>query len=70
MKNKINELSKPFCIIGTGGFEREIICLLHDLFDHKGKVISGQVVFVLNKEYLFENEIMDVPVYALEDFDF
>jgi sugar O-acyltransferase (sialic acid O-acetyltransferase NeuD family) len=65
-----NTLSKPFCIIGAGGFGREILCLLHDLFSHHGKDIRGQVVFALHKEYIKEHEIMGVPVYPLETFDF
>lgn len=70
MEDKINNLNKPFCIIGAGGFGREILCLLNDIYAHFGKNIYGQVVFVVNEEYLNENEIMDVPVFGYEGFDF
>jgi hypothetical protein len=36
---------KQICIIGTGGFAREVYCCLEDIFKHKGISFDDKVVF-------------------------
>lgn len=36
---------KQICIVGTGGFAREVYCCLEDIFNSKGKSFEDRVVF-------------------------
>jgi sugar O-acyltransferase (sialic acid O-acetyltransferase NeuD family) len=69
--NKINNLSdKPICIIGTGGFGREIFCIIHELFKQNEIEINNNVIFSVNKSFQSNTEIMGIAVINLEDIDY
>ncbi len=55
----------PLCIIGAGGFGREVLCLYIDICRQQGKEYKGTVIFAEEDAFWKERTIMDTPVLAL-----
>lgn len=53
---------KKICIWGTGGFGREVLCLITDVFRAKGEDTAGKVFFIVDDEFYTESRIMGIDV--------
>jgi len=53
---------KKHCIYGTGGFGREVLCLVKDILSLENKSIKGEVFFLVDDEYFKDDIIMGIPV--------
>lgn len=62
-------LQKPICIVGTGGFGREALCCLIDIHNHTNTVINSATQFMVDDEYLDEEEIMGIRVIPKSQFN-
>jgi len=60
---------KKICIWGTGGFGREVLCLLTDVFRAKGEDTAGKVFFIVDDEFYTESRIMGIDVLRRSDLD-
>lgn len=60
-----SETSLPLCIIGAGGFGREVLCLYTDICRHEGKPYEGKVIFAENDAHWQERSVMGIPVLRL-----
>src|ERR1700744_4143295 len=59
---------KKICIVGAGGFGREIFCCLQDGMEKKQK-LEDTVCFMVDDQYLTETKIMGVDVIPTSKFD-
>jgi sugar O-acyltransferase (sialic acid O-acetyltransferase NeuD family) len=64
-----NNTNKKICIFGAGGFGREVLCCLIDLFAEKSLSIYDSIYFMVNDEYYNQSTIMDINVILLSKFD-
>jgi sugar O-acyltransferase (sialic acid O-acetyltransferase NeuD family) len=62
-------IDKKLCIIGTGGFARDVLFAYLEIIKHDYSIPVKNVVFMVSRKYITLNEVMGVPVIALEDFD-
>lgn len=53
---------KKYCIYGTGGFGREVLCLVKDILSLENKSIKDEVFFLVDDEYFKDEIIMGIPV--------
>lgn len=53
---------KKYCIYGTGGFGREVLCLIKDILSLENKSIKDEVFFLVDDEYFTDEIIMGIPV--------
>jgi sugar O-acyltransferase (sialic acid O-acetyltransferase NeuD family) len=60
--------NNKICIIGTGGFGREVLCCLIDLYRSSKINIFENVYFMVSDEYYKEETVMGVKVIKLSDF--
>lgn len=60
---------KKICIWGTGGFGREVLCLITDVFRAKGEDTAGKVFFIVDDEFYTESRIMGIEVLRRSDLD-
>jgi len=60
---------KKICIWGTGGFGREVLCLLTDVFRARGEDTTGKVFFIVDDEFYSESRIMGIDVLRRSDLD-
>ena len=60
---------KKICIVGVGGFAREVLCCLIDAIAGTGQKIQDVACFMVDKEYFKESKIMGVDVILQEDFE-
>lgn len=60
---------KKICIWGTGGFGREVLCLITDVFRARGEDTAGKVFFIVDDEYYNESSIMGIDVLRRSDLD-
>lgn len=60
---------KKICIWGTGGFGREVLCLLTDVLRENGKDPSDNIRFIVDDEFHTENRIMGIEVLRRSDLD-
>lgn len=60
---------RKICIVGTGGFAREVLCCLADVLSILGKQVTEASCFMETDEHYRETEIMGVPVIRESDFD-
>ena len=60
---------KKICILGTGGFGREVLCCLIDGIDKNNFKIEETVCFMVSDEHYKETKIMGVDVIAQSNFD-
>lgn len=58
MESKNLFTEKQICIIGTGGFAREVYCCIEDIYKTKNTPIKDRVVFLDKDELVKENEII------------
>ena len=61
--------SKKYCIVGTGGFGREVLCCLIDYLASVESQVQGRVIFMVDDEYYQHTNIMGVPVIRRSEFD-
>lgn len=61
--------NRKFCIVGTGGFAREVLCCLLDIFAAEGVDPEGAIVFLDHENIRKEQELMGIPVIHNADFD-
>lgn len=61
--------TKRICIFGTGGFGREVLCLLMDNFKNSGTDYRDVACFMIDDEDYTVNEVMEVPVIRKSEFD-
>lgn len=70
MKSKHLFTDKKICIIGTGGFAREVLCCIVDIFRKEDKVIDDKVVFLDKDEKVSDGmKIMGCEVIKESSFD-
>jgi len=62
-------MKKKICIIGTGGFGREVLCCVIDIIGHTDRNINEFVSFMVSDQYFKESEIMGVGVIKQSQFD-
>ncbi|MGB3617668.1 MAG: NeuD/PglB/VioB family sugar acetyltransferase [Catalinimonas sp.] len=62
-------MDRIFCIVGAGGFGREVLTCLIDARGWRARDLSGQVVFMIQDQDLHDSEVMGVPVRGLSAFD-
>lgn len=64
---------KQICIVGTGGFAREVYCCLEDIFSSKNKSFENKVVFSdvdsCEKDFVLMGE-KSIPIIKESDLDF
>lgn len=60
---------KKICIFGTGGFARETLCNIIDIFDNKNLNIKDIVCFMVDDEYFINNKVMGIDVIPKSKFD-
>jgi sugar O-acyltransferase (sialic acid O-acetyltransferase NeuD family) len=58
---------KKLCIFGTGGFGREVLCCVMDIYDKMD--ISGLVCFMVDDAYYSESKVLGVDVIKRSQFD-
>jgi sugar O-acyltransferase (sialic acid O-acetyltransferase NeuD family) len=59
------ENNLPLCIIGAGGFGREVLCLYIDICRQQRRTYADTVVFAEDDAHWQQRMIMDVPVVPL-----
>jgi sugar O-acyltransferase (sialic acid O-acetyltransferase NeuD family) len=62
-------IEKKICILGTGGFGREVLCLLIDVIASTNLKIEEIACFMESDENFKENKIMGVDVIPLSSFE-
>lgn len=62
------DLSKKVCIVGTGGFAREVLCCLVDIFQDKGASYEDEIFFLDHDGKGVKNELLGFPVLQNPDF--
>ncbi|MDP2423646.1 MAG: acetyltransferase [Bacteroidales bacterium] len=60
---------KKICIIGAGGFGREVLCCLIDAIAATNLKIEEIASFMVSDKYLKESKIMNIEVLPLSTFD-
>lgn len=65
----MDTFSKKICIVGAGGFGREVLCLIMDILENKDEDISKYACFMVDDEYYKEATIMGVDVIPRSKFD-
>ncbi|MCT4625062.1 MAG: NeuD/PglB/VioB family sugar acetyltransferase [Schleiferiaceae bacterium] len=63
------DLSKPICIVGTGGFAREVLCCVLDVFDAQGKDPVKNISFLDHDGKGVKGELLGFPVIQAQDFN-
>jgi sugar O-acyltransferase (sialic acid O-acetyltransferase NeuD family) len=66
--SKMPGIAGRYCIVGTGGFGREVLCCLQDFLATTGERAEDCAVFMVDDEYYSSPEIMRVPVIRRADF--
>lgn len=71
MKNKsiLFHDTKKICIIGTGGFAREVLTYVIDVFDLYGIIYTNKICFLEKDELCSEEKIMGFEVIPESSFD-
>jgi sugar O-acyltransferase (sialic acid O-acetyltransferase NeuD family) len=67
MSKESDFTEKPICIIGAGGFGREILCILFDLYKFNQWEINGKVCFAVNRQYFKTPFVLGFPVIIIEE---
>lgn len=60
---------KKFCLIGAGGFGREALCCLLEMFKAQGHDVRHRTCFMVEDAYYDKREIMGIEVLPLSAFD-
>jgi len=68
-KNNLMNNEKKICIVGGGGFGREVLCCLIDGIPTTGRKIEEIACFMVSDEHYKESKIMGVDVIPLSNFD-
>ncbi|MEJ8816977.1 NeuD/PglB/VioB family sugar acetyltransferase [Lacibacter sp. H407] len=63
-----NTNEKRICIVGAGGFGREVFCIITDVFRAYSKDISDRVCFMVGDKHYEDKEIMGIPVIRQSEF--
>lgn len=61
---------KKICIIGAGGFGREVLCCIMDIYAGSGKNIADLACFMVDDEHFKTSEILGVEVIPRSKFDY
>ena len=61
--------NKKICIFGTGGFGREVLCCLIDVFSNVDIKLKDKVCFMVSDEHFSEEKIMGIDVIPQSKFD-
>ncbi|MCC6762258.1 MAG: acetyltransferase [Chitinophagaceae bacterium] len=61
--------NKKICILGAGGFGREVLACLIDIIANSNLKIEDIACFMVNDEHYKENRIMGVEVIKQSNFD-
>ncbi len=61
--------NKKICIVGKGGFAREVLLIAKAIFDKKKINFTEHIVFLVKDEEFNNQEIMGVPQIKDSDFD-
>ena len=71
MKNKSNIFRdyKKVCIIGTGGFAREVLTYVIDIYNEFNMIFENKICFLEKDEYCKEETIMGFKVIPESNFD-
>ncbi len=59
---------KKICIVGVGGFGREVLCLLIDSMGNAGRKIEDAACFMVSDEHFKEPKIMGIDVIPRSSF--
>jgi len=62
---QITGISHTLCIIGAGGFGREVLCLYIDICRQEGRPYEGTVIFAEDDAHWQERSVMGIPVQPL-----
>lgn len=62
-------LQKKVCIIGAGGFGKEVLCLALDVYAHTGLEPHEVAVFMVDDPFFRSPFVNGVPVVKRSDFD-
>jgi sugar O-acyltransferase (sialic acid O-acetyltransferase NeuD family) len=65
----MTSMTKKICIIGTGGFGREVLCCIIDSVKSTETNISELVCFMVDDKFYSEPEIMGIKVIPKSTFD-
>jgi sugar O-acyltransferase (sialic acid O-acetyltransferase NeuD family) len=60
---------RKICIVGAGGFGREVLSCLIDIFAESENEISKKVCFLVGDEFYLQSEMLGVPVIKQSDFE-
>ena len=63
------DLTRKFCIVGTGGFAREALCCLLDIFKHETVSHQGKVFFLDHDGKGVKGELLGFPVLQISQFE-
>ena len=62
------DLSKPICIVGTGGFAREVLCCVLDVFKAQNEDPKDRVVFLDHDGNGVKDTLLGFPVLQIQGF--
>lgn len=69
MLNNIFKVADKICIIGAGGFGREVLCLLIDCLALKKINYKERVLFMESDDYWKKRKVMGIDVIAQSQFN-
>ncbi|MBT8196527.1 MAG: acetyltransferase [Bacteroidia bacterium] len=64
----MTRIDKPIFIFGTGGFGRETLSCLLDVFENEKREADGQIFFLVSDKLYDEKEILGFKVYPASKF--
>ncbi|WP_224994856.1 hypothetical protein [Cesiribacter sp. SM1] len=61
-------MKDKLCIVGAGGFAREVLCLALDIYNLTPEQAQGKIVFAVSDAYHHRDALLGFPVLSLSDF--
>jgi sugar O-acyltransferase (sialic acid O-acetyltransferase NeuD family) len=65
----MNDFKKKICIVGTGGFGKEVLCCLIDTLKPKESEINQVACFMVSDDHWKEDKVMGINVIRQSEFD-
>ncbi len=69
MESRNISSDRKICIVGTGGFAREVFCCIIDIFKAKNRSIEDKVCFLDKDEFCTGEKIMGIDVILESTFN-
>lgn len=60
---------KKTCIVGTGGFGREVLCCLIDILKSKKQPIDSSILFMVEDKYYSDKVVLGIDVIPMSQFN-